>query len=156
MWRILTGAALALMLDQGSKYYVLHVLDLLGARVIGVAPPVLQFRLAWNRGVNFGLFSNDYEVMRWVLVSLAVVISVWIFRWARHLPVPSGQFLAGLVIGGALGNVVDRLAYGAVADFLNMSCCGLKNPYAFNFADVSIFVGAFGLVLFSNKLDKNG
>ena len=48
------------------------------------------------------------------------------------------------------------LVYGAVADFLNMSCCGLNNPYAFNIADIAIFLGAFGLVLFSNKLDKNG
>jgi signal peptidase II len=56
---------------------------------------------------------------------------------------------AGLLIGGALGNVVDRLLYGAVADFLNMSCCGFTNPYAFNVADISVFFGAIGLALFS-------
>ena len=55
---------------------------------------------------------------------------------------------AGLLIGGAIGNVIDRLAYGAVADFLNMSCCGIENPFAFNVADISIFVGALGLVIF--------
>ena len=54
---------------------------------------------------------------------------------------------AGLLIGGALGNVVDRLLYGAVADFINMSCCCISNPYAFNVADIAIFIGAFGVVL---------
>jgi signal peptidase II len=57
---------------------------------------------------------------------------------------------AAFLIGGAAGNVIDRLLYGAVADFLNMSCCGIDNPYAFNVADVAIFVGAVGLVLFTN------
>ena len=56
-----------------------------------------------------------------------------------------------MLIGGALGNVVDRVVYGAVADFLNMSCCGIENPFAFNVADVAIFVGAIGLVLFTGK-----
>jgi signal peptidase II len=59
------------------------------------------------------------------------------------------QVSAGVLIGGALGNVVDRVVYGAVADFLNMSCCGIENPYAFNVADVAIFAGAIGLVIFS-------
>ena len=50
-----------------------------------------------------------------------------------------------------MGNVVDRLIYGAVADFLNMSCCGIENPYAFNVADIAIFAGALGLVVFTGK-----
>jgi signal peptidase II len=55
---------------------------------------------------------------------------------------------AGLLIGGALGNAYDRIRYGAVVDFLNMSCCGIQNPYAFNVADIFIFVGAIGLAIF--------
>ena len=62
------------------------------------------------------------------------------------------QISAGLVIGGAIGNVIDRLVYGAVADFLNMSCCGFENPYSFNVADISIFVGALGLILLTNDV----
>jgi len=54
------------------------------------------------------------------------------------------------LVGGALGNVIDRLIYGAVADFINMSCCGINNPYAFNIADIAVFIGAFGMVIFSN------
>jgi len=93
--------------------------------------------------------------MRWGLIALALAISVWVWLWiARERQSGGGQgalarAAAGLLIGGALGNVVDRLAYGAVADFLNMSCCGIENPYAFNLADVAIFVGAVGLVLFA-------
>ena len=54
------------------------------------------------------------------------------------------------MIGGALGNAFDRLVYGAVADFLNMSCCGIDNPYAFNIADIAIFAGAIGLAFFNS------
>ena len=57
----------------------------------------------------------------------------------------------GLLIGGALGNVVDRLLYGYVLDFLNMSCCRINNPFVFNVADIFIFVGAAGLILLDGK-----
>ena len=60
---------------------------------------------------------------------------------------PALQLSAGILIGGALGNGIDRVVWGAVADFLNVTCCGLVNPWAFNVADIAIFVGAFGLIL---------
>jgi signal peptidase II len=70
--------------------------------------------------------------------------------WVRKETLtPICMAAAGLLLGGAMGNVVDRVIYGAVADFLNMSCCGIQNPYSFNVADISIFAGAMGLVLFS-------
>jgi signal peptidase II len=59
----------------------------------------------------------------------------------------------GFVTGGALGNALDRVTYGAVADFLNTSCCGIRNPYSFNIADIFIFVGAGLLLLFSSRTD---
>ena len=65
------------------------------------------------------------------------------------------RIAAGLLIGGALGNVIDRLAYGAVADFLNMSLPGWDNPYSFNVADIAIFAGAIGLVLVPQKHDAS-
>jgi signal peptidase II len=61
------------------------------------------------------------------------------------------QIATGLLVGGAIGNVIDRIRFGAVADFLNMSCCGFTNPYAFNVADISIFVGAGLLILLSGR-----
>ena len=139
-------------LDQLSKLIVVHGLDLLNRGVIEVIPPVLTFRMAWNRGVNFGLFAHDADVMRWVLIALALVISAWVAIWIRRESTDWRiQLSGGLLIGGALGNVIDRLVYGAVADFLNMSCCGIENPYAFNVADVAIFAGAIGLVIFSGR-----
>ncbi len=144
------------LLDQASKWLVVHRFDLMTRQSIDVLPPYLNFRMAWNRGVNFGLFA-DFD-MRWVLIGVAVVISLVVIAWKRR---DGGSRLshvaAGLLIGGAMGNVVDRLLYGAVADFLNMSCCGIEKPYAFNVADIAVFVGAIGLVLLGGeKQDGSG
>jgi len=137
-------------LDQVSKRVVVFGLNLIERGEIDVWPPFLVFRMAWNRGVNFGLFSSNADLMRWILIAVAIAISVWVYIWVKREGAGRwAQVSAGLLIGGALGNVVDRVAYGAVADFLNMSCCGIENPYAFNVADISIFAGAFGLVVFS-------
>ena len=84
-------------------------------------------------------------------------LALWVWLWVRREePGRWAQISAGLLVGGALGNVIDRVIYGAVADFLNMSCCGIENPYAFNVADISIFAGAIGLILFTggSKNDK--
>ena len=145
-------AALVFILDQASKYYVVQVLDLRTRFAIDVWPPFLNLRMAWNTGVNFGLLSGGADFMRWALIALALAISVWVAWWMRREEGrPLVQMSGGLLIGGALGNVVDRVIYGAVADFLNMSCCGFTNPYAFNVADIAIFAGAIGLILFSGS-----
>lgn len=151
--RLLFLVALATFaLDQITKWAVVHGLNLIEIGSVEVVPPVLSFHMAWNTGINFGLFSGEAEFARWLLIALAVGISAWVFLWVRRDGAPPrSQVFAGLLIGGALGNVVDRLIYGAVADFLNMSCCGIENPYAFNVADVAIFAGALGLVLFPGK-----
>lgn len=138
-----------LVLDQASKWFVVHWLDLINRREIDVLPPLLNFRMAWNKGVNFGLFSG--ADMRWVLIGLAIAISGIVLYWVRRDGGSRWTYLsAGLLVGGALGNVVDRFRYGAVADFLNMSCCGIANPFAFNVADIGVFVGAVGLVIFTS------
>lgn len=152
MWhRVLTYTAFAtIIVDQASKGLIVHLLDLKSRGVIEVLSPYLNLRMAWNRGVNFGLFSNSADVTRWVLIAIALLISAWVVHWAKKDALgKAGQISAGLLVGGALGNVIDRLIYGAVADFLNMSCCGFDNPFAFNVADVAIFAGAGGLILFA-------
>ncbi len=152
MARMIWTAAAVFVVDQLSKYLVVQVLDLRSVGSIEVFPPLLNFRMAWNQGVNFGLFSNDAQVMRWVLIALAVLISIWVAFWVRKEQ--SGKLAhiaAGLLIGGAAGNVADRLVFGAVADFLNMSCCGIDNPFAFNVADMAIFTGALGLIFFTGR-----
>jgi len=154
--RTLITALVVFLLDQVSKLAVVQWLGLKTIGMIDVLPPFLNLRMAWNQGVNFGLFANDDNVMRWILIALALAISGWVLNWAGKMSHWSAQVFAGCVIGGALGNAIDRVVYGAVADFLNMSCCGINNPYAFNIADIAIFAGAFGLVLTSNKHDNKG
>jgi signal peptidase II len=155
MQRVGIIAALVFALDQATKWMVVWHLDLVTRGQIDVAPPFLTLRMAWNRGVNFGLFAQEGDTGRWVLVALALVISAWVLWWIARTPQGKwAQAGAGLLVGGALGNVVDRVAYGAVADFLNMSCCGIENPYAFNVADISIFAGALALVAFASDAKK--
>ena len=129
--------------DQITKYIVLYQVklpDLPGER-LDVFPPFLVLKMARNKGVNFGLFAG-YD-MRWVLIAVAIAICVGILIWLRKVGGTKWTYIAaGILIGGALGNVVDRILYGWVADFLNMSCCGIHNPFAFNIADVAIFIGA--------------
>ncbi|SDW29598.1 signal peptidase II [Roseicitreum antarcticum] len=150
---IIGAAALIFVIDQLTKWYVVFELGLQHRLFIEVFDPYLNFSMAWNTGVNFGLFGGGTDVMRWVLIAVALGISGWVWVWVRRDPRPGMLLSAGVLIGGALGNVVDRVLYGAVADFLNMSCCGLRNPFAFNVADVAIFAGAIGLAVFSGRAD---
>jgi signal peptidase II len=153
----LLAAALTLAADQVSKVLVVHGLNLRERGEIDVLPPFLNFRMAWNYGINFGLFTGQSDLTRWILIAVALVISIWVWIWIRRTnPSMLVQVSAGVLIGGAFGNVIDRLAYGAVADFLNMSCCGIENPFSFNVADVAIFAGAFGLVLFAGGMPEAG
>jgi signal peptidase II len=134
------------LLDQISKFYVVHMLELDRVTRIEVWPPFLNLHMAWNTGVNFGFLAGNSNVARWALIFVALTICCFVILWIwRDRPSKRGLISAGLLIGGALGNVVDRVIYGAVADFLNMSCCGFSNPYAFNVADISVFAGALGL-----------
>lgn len=148
-------AVAVFILDQLSKYLVVHVMRLDQRQEIGILPPFLNFRMAWNQGINFGLFQSGADVMRWILIAVALVIAVWVWLWVRReRHSPRVLVSAGLLIGGAFGNVVDRVVYGAVADFLNMSMPGIDNPYSFNIADVAIFCGALGLVFFTGRPAK--
>ena len=94
--------------------------------------------MAWNKGINFGLFEGNSVVQAYILSAISILISVVFVIWLKNSAVFLIQILAALVIGGALGNAIDRLLYGAVADFINITCCGLRNPYSFNLADVFI------------------
>lgn len=141
-------ALIILILDQALKWGVVVGLDLRNQLLIEVWPPYFSLTMAWNRGVNFGLFADDSVWLRWVLVVLPLLVSAWVWRWVKRDGAGTAlQIAAGVLIGGALGNAVDRLVWGAVADFLNVTCCGLRNPWAFNVADIAIFVGAFGLIV---------
>ncbi len=140
------GVALAILgLDRLSKWTVVEAWELMHLQTIELWPGFLSLRMAWNRGVNFGLFASDSEAARLGLAGLAAAVSLGVGIWAWRRADRFTALAAGLLIGGALGNAWDRLRYGAVADFLNVTCCGIANPYAFNVADVAIFAGALGL-----------
>ena len=146
------SAIICFVIDQTTKWAVLYWVGLAQWGVIDVFPPLLVFRLGWNEGINFGLFASGSQIARWLLVMLALVICGWIVWWAKTgLAHPMARVAAGAVVGGALGNVLDRILYGAVVDFLNMSCCGIQNPFVFNVADIMIFVGAVGLLIFADR-----
>jgi signal peptidase II len=149
--RLLFLAAIAAFaLDQISKYLVIFRMELATVGGIDVFPPLLRFRYGENRGINFGLFDGAGPASRWILVALAVTICAGVLFWVWRTRMGAlARISAGLLIGGALANVFDRVLYGYVLDFLNMSCCGINNPFVFNVADVFVFAGAIGLVFFA-------
>jgi len=144
------SAVIAFGIDQVSKYLVIHVLGVSAFKPMDVLPPILNFRYGENRGINFGLLGDGTSV--WLLIAIALAICAGVLWWMIKHPQPAlARASAGLLIGGALANVFDRLLYGFVLDFLNMSCCGFVNPFVFNVADIFIFGGAIGLVFFGQE-----
>ena len=151
---LLWTTALTFALDQITKIIVVFWMQLISKGQIDIWPGFIHFHMAWNTGINFGLFADQGELMRWLLIAVALAVCGFVGYWMRREQKPIALIAAGLVIGGALGNSLDRILYGSVADFLNVTCCGIRNPYAFNVADIAIFVGLFGLVIFSTDQQK--
>ncbi|THH36750.1 signal peptidase II [Aliishimia ponticola] len=140
------AAMVAFLADQASKYIVIHSMELWRVLSIDVLPPLLNLRYGENHGINFGIGGD--AVNAWVWIGLALLVCGWVLWWVRRTRMSRlGLVCAGLLVGGAMGNVIDRVLYGYVLDFLNMSCCGIRNPYSFNVADIFIFAGAIGLVI---------
>ncbi len=149
------AAVAVLLIDQLSKLWVLEVLNLSQIGRMEILPPFLVFSLAWNEGINFGLFAGGSDTWRYFLIAAAFGLAGYFVYWSGT----SGSALiarisAGILAGGAIGNGIDRIRLGAVVDFLNMSCCGIYNPYAFNLADVAIFAGAAGMLVFGWRKTK--
>jgi signal peptidase II len=141
----LTVAALALALDQASKFYFHDLLVGGGPRAIEVLP-FFNLVTVWNYGISFGLFNTGSAGGSVVFVGLALAIVVALLVWLRSVTAPLIAVALGLVIGGAIGNVIDRLRFGAVFDFLDFHVAGWHWP-AFNVADSAICVGVFLLCI---------
>lgn len=131
--------------DQGSKYWVLHGLRLPELGSVAVLPG-LNFTMVWNRGITFGLLRGDgpWDVALLAGVALAVVVALLV--WLRRAERPLIAVALGAIAGGALGNVVDRLRFGAVVDFIHAHAYGWS-WYVFNVADAAIVCGVTALVL---------
>lgn len=142
------------LIDQLSKWFIIEKIDLDNIGIYDVYSPFLTLKMGWNTGINFGLFSGSHDYMRWILVLISIAICIFLLFWARNLKGNVVPILIGLVIGGAIGNVIDRIRFGAVVDFLNMSCCGIQNPYIFNLADIFVFTGLILLVVFLERFQK--
>jgi len=143
----LAGFALAIAVlaaDQASKYWVLHGLHLQDGHFL-VLLPVLNFVLVWNRGVTFGMF-NGPGAFNWIvlaLIALAVVtfLGAWLWRTEKILNI----LAIGAIMGGAVGNVIDRLRFGAVVDFIQAHL-GVYTFYVFNVGDSAIVCGVIALM----------
>lgn len=136
-------AGVAVVLDQLSKQWILT--DIMQPpRVIEVTP-FFNLVLAWNRGVSFGMFNQQSDYGPYILTGVAVVIVIALTIWLFKADTRFTALALGLVIGGAIGNVIDRVRFGAVVDFLDFHVMGYHWP-AFNVADSAICVGAVMLV----------
>ena len=145
-WPGLAAAALVLGLDQGTKWWILEVV-MQPPRVIPLTA-FFNLVLGWNRGVSFGLFNSDSALNLWLLPFVALAIVVALLIWLSRVDGLLLGYAIGMVIGGAIGNVVDRLFRDqrAVADFLDLHLAGYHWP-AFNLADTGITVGAVILII---------
>ena len=142
-------AALAVLaLDQASKLWLLFVFDIAHRGAVKVTP-FFDLVLAWNVGISFGWFQSDSPVAQVILMSIKAVAVVVLAVWMARSRTLIATVALGLIIGGAIGNAIDRFAYGAVVDFalFHLQIGGnTYNWYVFNLADVAIVAGVAALL----------
>jgi signal peptidase II len=144
----LTAALITGMLDQALKLWLLFAYDL-GSKGRVAVLPFMDLALTWNTGISYGLFQQDSAFGQWALLTLKLVAVALLWIWLARTETRLTAISLGLIIGGALGNAVDRVAYGAVADFvlLHMTTPQFTfNWYVFNLADAAIVAGVVGLL----------
>jgi signal peptidase II len=148
LWGPLTGFGLAAALvtcaaDQASKLWLLQTYDLASKGAVTIAPYV-DFVLTWNTGISYGWFQQEGPFGQWALLALKAIAVALLWIWLARAGSRPSALALGLIIGGAVGNAIDRLAYGAVADFvlLHLETAAWRfNWYVFNLADVAIVAG---------------
>ena len=143
----LAVAAIACVLDQATKLYLLNVVDLANYPLrLG---PFFDFVLTRNTGISYGLFQTEGPLGQWVLLGFKALAVLLLWLWLARSKGRLTALSLGLIIGGAVGNAIDRLAYGWVADFVffHISSGNWRfNWYVFNLADVAIVAGVIGLL----------
>ncbi|MBL0899270.1 MAG: signal peptidase II [Reyranella sp.] len=143
--------AITLIADQVSKQLLLGFLLKAGA-IVTVIDGFFRLVIVWNRGVSFGLLGGDQALPPWLLSGVAIAVCIGLFIWLRRNDRPLTGWGIGLVIGGAIGNVIDRARWGAVFDFADFHIGQWHWP-AFNVADAAIVVGV-GLMLIDSLLGE--
>ena len=138
-------AAVAAGLDQTSKWAIMHILDLRTLRRVEILP-FLDFAFIWNYGISYGLFSSGHDAARWLLIGLTLAVTGYLTRAMMTTHGSLTRLGYGLIIGGALGNLADRIIHGAVVDFVSLHYAGYY-WYVFNLADIWISLGVVFLFL---------
>ncbi len=138
-----------IVIDQITKHLILGLLGTQAGSSVPVGGP-LNFTLVWNQGVSFGLFQAEHDLVRWSLVAFSLIVAVLLVAWARTADRLTMGIGLGLVIGGAIGNAIDRIRFGAVVDFLDFQRLGFF-PWVFNVADAAITIGVVFLLLDSAR-----
>lgn len=146
-----SAALVTLILDQASKLYTLFVFELPLKEPVEFGP-FINLIVVWNRGISYGLFQQDGSLGRWILIVVSILASIGLSVWIRRTKAKLLAFSLGLIVGGAIGNVIDRLAYGAVFDFIQFQI-GDWSWYVFNVADAAIVAGVIGLLYDSFVLE---
>jgi len=141
-------AVAAILLDQLTKWWILHGLNMRLGQTIEISR-IFDLTFTLNTGVSFGMFSGGEA--RWLLAGFSLIVAGAMIWWALKATRPLFAVAVGLIIGGALGNVIDRIFIGAVVDFLDFS--GLGFPWIFNIADSAISVGV-GLLILDSFLSE--
>ena len=144
----LATAAVTVVLDQALKLWLLFVFDLPNRGVVPLTP-FLDLVLIWNRGISYGMFQQRGPYGQWVLLALTAVAVVLLWTWLVRSTSRLMVLSLALIIGGAVGNAIDRAAYGAVADFvlLHLTTGSFSFKwYVFNLADAAIVAGVAGLL----------
>lgn len=146
--------ALVFLLDQASKAFILEGLAMAPGDSIALLP-VFSLTFVWNQGISLGLLPQNSEIGRIVLTGLTMLIAVLLGWWLARTREPLPVAALGLILGGALGNILDRVRFGAVADFIHLHV-GTWSFYIFNVADGAITVGVVLLLLDGLRGGKAG
>lgn len=158
MDRFITGiviAMIAISLDQYSKYFIFDFLTQKETHMLAITP-FFNLVMVRNYGVSFGMFDGltyGYLILSGIALSITVVLLIWMYK-AQSFYYSTAL---GLIIGGAIGNIIDRMLYGSVADFLDFYIGNYHWP-AFNIADSTVFIGVVMLLfenIFTNKRGNN-
>lgn len=140
----ITIAAIGLLLIQLTQQALFATIA--GTKAPVVVTPFFNLVTVWNPGISFGML-QDIPNGQWILSAAAMLIVAWLFVWLRKVEHHSTALALGLIIGGAIGNIIDRIRFSAVFDYLDFHAFGYHWP-AFNLSDSFIFIGV-GLLLFS-------